>query len=538
MVLYTGDILPQCVVSSEKTHNFRSDDVSAKKTGFGTQTGFALAAAGSAIGLGNLWGFPYKVSANGGAAYLFVYIICIVLIGATTMMAEFAIGKNAHANTLGAFQKVSPKLGWAGLIAVLVPLLILCYYIVLGGFSLKFALNSYAGNEGIFASFAANAGDVILHTLLFTALVCLVVSRGVHGGIEKTSKILMPAVFFFLIVISMVTLSLGEGVREGIAYYLHPDFSALTPTAILSAMGQAFFSLSLGCGVMISYGSYAGRDFDIAKTTVAVCVMDVIITTLMGFAIFPAVFHYAAVSGVSAAELGLGSFGLLFTTLSTVFEDIPVFGRTVSLLFFSMAVIAALTSAISLLEAATQYIIQRGKVFRSKAALAASAFCFAAGLPVIYSLGASLNGQEVLTVFGRNVFDFLELITNTLLMPICALLSCLAASMLLRRRDLGAGRYFTFMVRCITPALIVVIEAAGIYELVFPRGQFSGSGLGIVLTALGIAAVCAAVYFAFLKNADPGCNADEFRIDALEAEKRRAGLARRWSRPESEDRHE
>lgn len=512
--------------------------MSTKKTGFGTRTGFALAAAGSAIGLGNLWGFPYKVSANGGAAYLFVYIICIVLIGAATMMAEFTIGRNANANAVTAFKKISPKLGWVGMVAILVPLLIFCYYIILGGFSLKFALNSFAGNEGNFHAFAGNYGDVILHTLIFTFIVFVIVSAGVRGGIEKTAKILMPAVVFFLIVISVVTLMLGEGVSEGIAFYLKPDFRALTPMAILSAMGQAFFSLSLGCGVMIAYGSYTGKKFDIGKTTAAVCVIDVIITILMGFTIFPAVFHYAAVTGVSVADLGLGDFSLMFTTMSMVFEDIPVIGRTVSLLFFSMAVIAAITSAISLLEVVTQFIIQKHHVFRSKAALAVSAICFAVSVPVIFSLGAALNGNETITIFGRNIFDYLDITTNTILMPVCALLSCIAASVLIKNSDAKKTGYYSFMVKYTTPALIVIIEVFGIYGLIFPEKQFSTNGLGTVITAYAIIAICAIVYFVFMKNTETGCNEIELKVDAVEAEKRKAGLPRGWSRPESEDEHE
>lgn len=509
-----------------------------KKNGFGTRTGFALAAAGSAIGLGNLWGFPYKVSANGGAAYLFVYIACIVLIGAVTMMAEFAIGRNAKANTVSSFKKISPKLGWAGLLAVAIPFLIICYYYVLGGFAVKFALNSYAGNDGNFYTFAGNYGDVILHVFIFALVVFMIVAAGIRRGIEKTAKILMPTVVFFLIIISVITLTQGEGVREGLAYYLSPDFSVLTPSAILSAMGQAFFSLSLGCGIMIAYGSYAGQDYSLRKTTITVCVIDIVITILMGVAIFPAVFHYSATSGVPVSELELGNFGLMFVTMSRVFADIPLMGNSVSLLFFSMSAIAAVTSAISLLEVVTQFLIQKYHLFRSKAAIIVSALCFALSIPVAVSLGASLNGGEAITLFGKNLFDYLDVTTNTILMPVCALLSCIAAAKLLKCDGTAAKGYYSVMVRFITPILIIVIEVFGMADLIAPDGHFSKGGLWIVLTAYVIVALCALVYFAFMKDRECGCNADEIAVDQEAEKRRKAGLPRGWSRPESEDDHE
>lgn len=516
----------------------RSENVSTKKTGFGTHTGFALAAAGSAIGLGNLWGFPYKVSANGGSAYLFIYIACIVLIGAVTMMAEFSIGRNAKSNTVSAFKQISPNMGWAGLLAVIIPFLIICYYYVLGGFAVKFTLNSYAGNEGNFYNFAGNYGDVILHVFIFALVAFTIVAAGIRRGIEKAAKILMPTVVFFLIVISIVTLSQGEGVSDGIAYYLKPDFSVLTPSAVLSAMGQAFFSLSLGCGAMIAYGSYSGKSFSLGKTAAAVCVIDLVITLLMGFVIFPAIFHYAAVTGVPVSELELGNFGLMFITMSRVFADIPVIGSTVSLLFFAMTAIAAITSVISILEVVTQFIIQKYRVFRSKAAVAVSILCFAISIPIAFSLGASLTGDKTITLFGKNLFDCFDITTNTVLMPVCALLSCIAASKLIKLNGTKAKGYYPAMVRVITPALIIAVEIFGIFDVIMPDGQFSRDGFGMVITAYAIVALCAIVYFAFMKNSDTGCNEDELAVDAEELEKRKAGLPRGWSRPESEGEHE
>lgn len=509
-----------------------------KKTGFGTRTGFALAAAGSAIGLGNLWGFPYKMSANGGSAYLFVYVACIILIGAVVMMAEFTIGRNAAANTVSAYKAVSPKMGWCGLLALVIPFLIICYYYVLGGFTVKFAFNSFAGNAGNFYPFAGNIGDVVLHSFLFALIAFVIVAAGVRGGIERASKILMPTIVFFLIVVILVVLMLGEGVRDGLAYYLRPDFGALTPAAVLSAMGQAFFSLSLGCGVMIAYGSYSGKKFSLCKTTTAVCIIDIVISVLMGFAIFPAVYHYAAVSNVPVDALGLGDFSLMFTTMSMVFEDIPYIGRLISLLFFTTVGIAAITSVISLLEVVTQFMIQKYRVFRSKAALLISAVCFVLSIPIAISLGGSLNGQETVSLFGKNLLDLMDIATNTILMPMCAIFSCIAARRLLKKSSEKSKGYYPTMVKFITPLLVIVIELLGIIDIIAPNGQFSGDGFGIIATAYAVIVLCAVIYFAFMKNSSTGCNADERSVDAAEAEKRKTDLPRGWSRPESESTHE
>lgn len=505
-----------------------------KKVGFGTRTGFALAAAGSAIGLGNLWGLPYKVSANGGSAYLFVYFLCIVLIGAVAMMAEFAIGRNAKANTVSAFQKVSPGLGWAGLLAVVIPFIIICYYFVLGGFTVKFALNSYAGNEDNFYNFAGNHGDVLLHTLLFALLAFAIVAAGIRGGIEKSAKILMPTVLFFLLLIVCISLMLGEGVGDGIAYYLRPDFSALTPSAVLSAMGQALFSLSLGCGAMITYGSYAVEKFSIGKAALAVCSIDVVISLLMGFAIFPALFHYSAVSGVPVSEMGFGNFGLMFVTMSRVFAEIPMIGQTISFLFFTIAAIVAVTSVISILEVVTQFLIQKYRVYRTKAAMAVSLLCFVLSIPIVYSLGAALTGRGGVTIFGKNLFEYLDATSVTLLMPICALLSCLAASKLLKREGIVTRGYYPLMVKYVTPLLIIAVELIGIVDLIMPNRRFSKEGLGIVLVAYGVIALCVVVYFAFLKKDTGGCNQDEVAVRNREVDKIRQGLPLTWTRMESE----
>lgn len=517
-----------------------------KKAGFGTSIGFELAAAGSAVGLGNLWGFPYKTSAFGGAAYLFVYLACILLVGAVAMLAEFAIGRNARANPVSAYKSISPRLGWLGLAAVVIPALIMCYYLVLGGYTVKYSLNSFAGNGGMFYQFAGNVGDVILHTAVFALLALAVITAGVRSGIEKTSKILMPTMLVILVIMITFSLFLGEGVAEGLAFYLKPDFAALSWDGALSAMGQAFFSLSLGCGAMICYGSYAGKKVNLLRSTGVICLLDSILTFMVGLAIFPAVFHYAAVSGAPVSKMGMGGVGLMFITLPIVFEDMNIIGSTLSMLFFAMAAIAALTSIISLLEVVTQFVIQKFRLYRTKAAVLVSGVCLALSVPVGISLGADLNGGSVLTLFGKNLLELLDMMTNTVLMPLCALFACIAVGWLMDPERVkteiapnspgGLNRLLRVMMKYVAPLLIIVIEIFGVMDIVIPETdgvrRFSPDGFGLVAAAYAVLILCALVYFLFLKNRETGTNADEAAVDALEAERRKAEPKRGWYRTE------
>ena len=495
-----------------------------KSSGFGTRIGFELAAAGSAVGLGNIWGFPYKTSANGGAAYLVVYLLCIAFIGAIAMLAEFRIGRNSRANPVSAMKALSPKLGCFGLLAVVIPLLIMCYYFLLGGYTVKYALNSFSGTTGIFTRFAANTGDVILHTVLFALAALAIVSAGVRGGIEKSSKILIPTMLVSLIVICSFTLLLGEGVREGLAFYLKPDFRALSWSGILSAMGQAFFSLSLGCGAMITYGSYTGRRVNLLRSTAMICLIDAVITFMIGLAIFPALFHYVAVSGIPAEELGMGGIGLVFITLPMVFEEMPYIGACVSLLFFGLTAIAALTSVVSILEVATQFVLQCYRIYRAHAALLITCLCVLLSVPVGLSLGSSLNGGDFLLFSGRNLLELLDAVTNTVLMPVCALAACLSAAWMLKEK---LPPFPTLMMKYLTPLLIVLIELFGILDLSRTDG-----GSAVLLGSLAVLLLVVVAYVLLYRNRDTGTNEVEAAVQALELKRRKAGPARSWQHPD------
>lgn len=490
-----------------------------KKNTFGSGLGFVLAAAGSAVGLGNLWGFPYKTQEYGGAAFVLVYIACVLLIGAVTMVCEIFIGRRAQANPVTAFKKVSPTVGWFGVLAILIPGFIACYYSVLGGYTVRFAVNSFHGNDGTMDAFASNGLLVTIFTAIFIAGAIFVVMAGVKGGIEKASKVLMPVLFILLFGTAVFSLCLGEGVAEGLKFYLKPDFSKLGGTQILAAMGQAFYSLSLGMGAMIVYGSYTGKEISIAKSTGMICLFDTFVALLAGFAIFPALYHYKATAGVMPEEIQ-GS-KLMFKTLPMVFESLGVVGKIVSFLFFAMVTIAALTSVISLLEVVCQFMIQKFRVSRKKAVSALALVCFFISIPIGISAGQDMSQAGAIKVFGMDLLSFFDTVTNTVLMPVCAFFSCIAigwmigskkavAEMEAEGQNLGFFRpIFMFMVKYVTPVLILAIEILGVYGLVFPEGKFSGNGLGIALSAYGLLLIGVVLYFVFFKKQETGTNADE-----------------------------
>ena len=492
-----------------------------KKGGFASGIGFILAAAGSAVGLGNLWAFPYKTAENGGAAFVFLYILCVLLIGAVTMICEIFLGRRAQANPISAYKKINKNLGWIGLIAIVVPTIIVCYYSVLGGYTVKFAVNSFSGNAGNLGAFAGKSWQVILFTAIFMLLALTVVMAGVKGGIEKASKILMPALFILLVAVVIFVLCLGEGVKDGLSYYLIPDFSKITFGSVLAAMGQAFYSLSLGMGSMIVYGSYTSKEINIVKSTAMVCVFDTFVALLAGLAIFPAVFHFSTVEGIDTSTLDLNGIMLMFETLPKVFESIGVFGKIIEFFFFAMVSIAAVTSVISIMEVASQFVIQKFKISRKIAAMFIAVITFLISIPVSISLGYLLGGTAQMTIFGLDWLSFLDTVTNTVFMPICAFLSCISVGWFIGSKqalyELKAdgnnfGKLESFigiMMKYIVPALIAVIEIFGVIDLIFPAGAFSLNGLGIVLISYALFGILIAVYFLFLRNTETGTNADE-----------------------------
>ncbi|MBQ2718962.1 MAG: sodium-dependent transporter [Clostridia bacterium] len=482
-----------------------------KKNGFASGIGFVLSAAGSAIGLGNLWAFPYKAAKGGGAAFVLLYIICVLLIGVVTMLCEFHIGRRAAANPVTAYKRIHKNVGWFGLVGVAIPAFIICYYSVLGGYTVKYTLNSFTGNAGILPTFSTNVGEVILYTAIFAVLALVIIMGGVKDGIERMSKILMPLLFLILLGVAVYSLCLGDGVREGLNFYLNPDFSAVTFSTVLAAMGQAFFSLSLGMGTMISYGSYTGKEINTVKSTAMICIFDTLVALLAGLAVFPAVAHFDP-SLLKDAQ----GVGLMFSILPEVFGSMGAVGQVVSFLFFAMVAIAALTSVVSLVEVVTQLILQRFRVSRRRAALGVTLVCFAVSIPVGISLGrVGIVGEAGISVFGMDLLTFFDEVTNTVLMPASAFFACLVIGWFIGPRDamremedsgtrLGfLKKIFPAMVRFVTPALILVVEVGGVISKI-RAGQWF-----VVVAAYALVGLAAAAYFLFFKKQETGTNADE-----------------------------
>lgn len=501
-----------------------------KRNGFASGVGFILAAAGSAVGLGNLWGFPYKTGANGGAAFVFVYILCVLLMGSIVLVAEMYLGRRAQANPVTAYAKANKNLGFVGVLVIAIPFLIICYYSVLGGWTFKFAVNSFQpieqatnGSSGFFGAFKSNAFEPVFYTLVFMLLAGLVIMAGVKGGIEKASKVLMPTLFILLVVVAVYCLCLGEGVSKGLNFYLNPDFSALGFEGVLSAMGQAFYSLSLGMGIMVSYGSYTGKEIKIGRSVTMIAVFDTLVALIAGLAIF------SAVGALQPELLGtdrLGGVELMYTVLPQIFAQMGGIGQVVSFLFFAMVVIAALTSVISLLEVATQFVIQKFKIPRKKATIILCIVCFVLSVPITWSVGGAFNGA--ITVFGFDLLTFLDEMTNTVLMPVGAFFSCISIGWFIDNsksfkkrispmqtfRALeedglnigGFGKVFAFMVKYVGPLLILFIEIFGIIGKVNQNGAQYWWVIGFSVLLIVASVV---VYFVFFKNKDTGCNADE-----------------------------
>ena len=499
-----------------------------KKNSFSSGLGFILATAGGSVGLGNLWSFPYKTSQNGGAAFVFVYILSVIVLGLGLSIAEIYIGRRAKANNVSAFKKVHKNLGWLGLVAIAGALLITFYYTVIGGFTIKYTVFSFANNPIDLKAFSGNIWEVILYTGIFLLLAIIVISLGVKKGIEKASKILMPTLIVILIGIVIYCLCLGDGVKEGLNFYLNPDFEALGTKGILSAMAQAFFSMSVGCGALCAYGSYVEKDVKIGKCAMWVAICDTGVALLAGLAIFPAIYHYKAQTGI---DLNNNGIILLFSSMPVIFGSLGIAGKFLSFFFFGMAAIAAITSLISLIEVAAQYLIQRFNLKRKKACIFIALAIFVISIPIGISLGFALNDKSILKLGNQSLLEVLDQIVTTTLIPISALFTALCVGWLifptknkneffdfrylgkkLEEDELLRGKinyFFAFLIKYIAPIIILAIYILGLIDSVFPNSHFELTGLLVSLFGLVLIGIFIAVYFFFLKNKDTGDNAVE-----------------------------
>lgn len=390
------------------------------RANFGSKLGVILASAGSAVGLGNIWRFPFETGNHGGAAFILIYLGCVLFFGIPIMVAEFSIGRHSRANTAGAYQKLAPGTHWrwVGRMGVLAGFLILGYYSVVAGWTLEYIVqagtNAFAGqsaNDFIasFNGFVAHPWRPALWMLVFMLMTHFIIVKGVERGIEKSSKIMMPMLFLLLIVLAVCSVSL-PGAGAGIEFLLKPDFSKVDGNVLLGAMGQAFFSLSLGMGCLCTYASYFRNDTNLPKTALNVGWIDTMVAILAGFIIFPAAFSVGIQPDAGPS--------LLFITLPNVFQqafgNLPWLAVILSIMFYVLLALAALTSTISLHEVVTAYLHEEFNLTRGRAAKLVTAGCTFLGVLCSLSLGV---GKE-LTVFGLTLFDLFDFLTAKIMLPL------------------------------------------------------------------------------------------------------------------------
>ncbi|WP_439644346.1 sodium-dependent transporter [Halalkalibacter akibai] len=435
-----------------------------------SRLGFILAAMGSAVGLGNVWRFSYVTGENGGAAFLLIYVAFIILIGIPIIMAEFTIGRKAQSDAVGSFEKLAPGKPWkvAGLMGVGAAFLILSFYGVIAGWISYYFVNYLTGSlwsapaegyESFFVSFITNPVQPLLWQFIFMALTIGIVFVGVKKGIERSNKILMPLLGVLLIVLSIYSLTLG-GAQEGLAFLFTPDWNALKdPNIYLAALGQAFFSLSLGMGALITYGSYLSNKERLPGAAASVATLDTLFAIVAGLMIFPAVFAL----GMDPA----GGPGLVFMVMPDVFDSIG-FGGIFGLLFFFLLAAAALSSAVSLLEVAVAYFIRKFSWSRKKASLIIGSLIFALGIPSSLGQGVLSN---VRIIGGRDILDSIDFIASNIFLPLGGLIIALFMGWgwkkadALRDSDFGdtvLGNIWLFLIRWIAPIFIFAVFLSSI----------------------------------------------------------------------------
>lgn len=396
-----------------------------KKEGFGSKIGFILAAAGSAVGLGNIWRFPYLAAKYGGGLFLLIYIILVVTFGFSLMVTEISLGRKTGKSVIGAYKHADKRFGFLGPVASLVPFIITPYYCVIGGWVLKYLVTFVSGqaleatDDSFFGGFISQAGQSSVFFIIYAALTAIVVIFGVEKGIENMSKILMPLLILLSIGIAIYTMTL-PGASAGVKYYLLPNFKGFTLSKLLktivAAMGQLFYSMSLAMGIMVTYGSYMRKDDSIEGSTRQVGFFDTSIAIIAGLIIVPSVFVF---SGGDADALNAGP-GLMFVTLPKVFDSMKG-GQIAGSAFFILVAFAALTSSVSLFETMVSIITERFGLKR--AASTAVNFIIVIVMGMLSVLGYS--SWDSVTIFGYQILDFFDFISNNIMMPIVALLTCI-----------------------------------------------------------------------------------------------------------------
>ncbi len=449
-----------------------------KRSSFSGKLGFVLAAAGSAVGLGNIWRFPYLAAKYGGGIFLLVYIALAITFGFALAVTEIAIGRKTKLSPIGAFGALNKKFSFIGILGSIVPIIILPYYSVIGGWVMKYAAGFISGhiltmsNDSYFNSFISTTGEPVWWFLAFIGITALIVMLGVDKGIEKVSKIMMPALIFLILVITVYSLFTLDGAWEGVFYYITPDFSKFTLMTVVAAMGQLFYSMSIAMGILITFGSYLKKNVSIENSVYQIAAFDFVIAFLSALMIIPAVYAF---SGGNEEAMGKGP-GLMFITLPKIFETMPG-GSIIGAIFFIMVFFAAITSSISLMETIVSTISDKLKIKRTPACLAVLGGSIVIGL--FSAFGYSI--WDDVKILGMQFLDFFDFISNSVLMPIGALVTCIFVGYFLKPKviidelectDNDGNPYnrfrtkklFSVIIKYIAPVLILIILVSSILD--------------------------------------------------------------------------
>lgn len=449
-----------------------------ERSSFSGRLGFVLAAAGSAVGLGNIWRFPYLAAKYGGGIFLLVYVVLVVTFGFSLMVAEIALGRNTRLSAIGAYKKLNKKFGFLGILTALVPIIILPYYSVIGGWVTKYFVTFLSGHhmeassDDYFGGFIGQTFEPVLWLAIFGFITFVIVLCGVKRGIETANKFMMPILIVLCVAVCVYSCTL-PGALEGVKFYLIPDFSRFSINTVLGAMGQMFYSMSLAMGIMITYGSYMKKETSIEKSVSQIEIFDTGVALLAGLMIVPAVFVF---SGGDQSAMQSGP-GLMFQTLPKVFDSMGggQFGQIVGALFFLLVLFAALTSAISLMETVVSIVIDKFHVKRAVACIIVFIGMMLLALPS--SLGNGVWSH--IQILGMDFLTFFDFISNSVIMPIVALLTCIFIGYVVKTQlvvdevksssKFSREKLFVVVIKYIAPIFIVAILVSSVL-----------SGLGII----------------------------------------------------------
>ena len=462
-----------------------------KKSNFSGQLGFVLAAAGSAVGVGNLWRFPYLAAKDGGGLFLVIYLALVLTFGFTLLASDIAIGRRTKESAIGAYTQMSPKWKFLGVLTFLVPVLIMTYYAVIGGWVTKYALvyltgqTAAAAQDNYFTSFITSPVSPVLFALLFMGVTAFIVYNGVEDGIERVSRCMMPILLVLVVVIAGYSLTLHHVDEsgqmrtgmDGLLYYITPHFEGLTFSRflqiLLDAMSQLFFSLSVSMGIMITYGSYVKKDVNLSKSLSQIEIFDTTVAFLAGLMIIPAVYVFFGTEGMASGP------SLMFVSLPKVFEAMGPLGGVLGMIFFLMVVFAALTSSVSILETLVANCMEIFHSTRKKTSLVIALLSAAAS--VIICMGYNVFYFEMKLPNGASaqLLDLMDYISNSFLMPFISLLTCIFVGWIIRPtwicEEMEASghtfkrkKMYAFMIRYVTPIIMAMLflQSAGVFELI------------------------------------------------------------------------